>query len=206
MADECCQQKSFELSKLSQRQSKVLWAVLVVNGVMFVVELVAGIRASSLSLTGDSLDMLGDAMAYGSSLYVINKGRKSQAAAALLKGTIMFASAIAVFARATYQLFQDSTPELALMSVVGLLALAANIVCLLLLTRHRRDNLNMSSVWLCSRNDLIANTAVLAAAVLVWLTQSPLPDLIVGILITLVFARSAGTVLTQAWQQFAQPN
>lgn len=202
MADECCQKKSSELAKLSQR--KVLWAVLGINAVMFVVELVAGMRASSLSLTGDSLDMLGDAVAYGSSLYVINKGRKSQAASALLKGMIMFASAIAVFARATYQVFQNSSPELGLMGVVGLVALGANIVCLVLLTQHRKDNLNMSSVWLCSRNDLIANTSVLAAAGLVWLTQSPLPDLSVGILITFVFAKSAGTVLTQAWQQFAQ--
>jgi len=202
MADECCQKKSSELAKLSQR--KVLWSVLGINAVMFVVELVAGMRASSLSLTGDSLDMLGDAVAYGSSLYVINKGRKSQAASALLKGMIMFASAIAVFARATYQVFQNSSPELGLMVVVGLVALGANIVCLVLLTQHRKDNLNMSSVWLCSRNDLIANSSVLAAAGLVWLTQSPLPDLIVGILITFVFAKSAGTVLTQAWQQFAQ--
>jgi len=86
MADECCQKKSLELVQLGQRQSRVLWAVSGINAVMFVVELVAGIRASSLSLTGDSLDMLGDTIAYGSSLYVINKGSKSQAASALLKG------------------------------------------------------------------------------------------------------------------------
>jgi len=204
MADECCQKKSLELVQLGQRQSRVLWAVSGINAVMFVVELVAGIRASSLSLTGDSLDMLGDTIAYGSSLYVINKGRKSQAASALLKGLIMFSSAIAVFARATYQVFLNSSPELGLMSSIGFLALCANLVCLLLLTRHREDNINMSSVWLCSRNDLIANTSVLGAAFLVWLTHSPLPDLIVGILITVVFAKSAGTVLAQAWKQFAQ--
>ena len=101
---------------------------------MFVVELVAGIRANSLSLTGDSLDMLGDTIAYGSSLYVINKGSKSQAASALLKGLIMFGSAIVVFARATYQVFLNSSPELGLMSSIGFLALSANLVCLLLLT------------------------------------------------------------------------
>jgi len=201
MADECCQKKASELAKLSQRQSKVLWAVLGINAVMFVVELTAGIRANSLALTGDSLDMLGDAVAYGSSLYVINKGRKSQAASALLKGAIMFASAIAVFARATYQVSQTTSPELELMGVVGLVALGANIVCLVLLTRHREDNLNMSSVWLCSRNDLIANTSVLIAAALVWLTHSPLPDLLVGIFITFIFAKSAGRVLSEAWKE-----
>lgn len=204
MADQCCQHKSSELAKLKQDQSQVLWVVLVINAVMFGVELMGGLRAASLSLTGDSLDMLGDSVAYGSSLYVINKGRQAQAASALLKGVIMFGSAIAVFARAIYQLFADSVPDLPLMGTVGLLALLANLVCLLLLSRHRQDNLNMSSVWLCSRNDLIANTSVLAAAGLVWLTRSPLPDLIVGILITFIFARSAGTVLTRAWRSFNQ--
>jgi Co/Zn/Cd efflux system component len=73
----------------------------------------------------------------------------------------------------------------------------------MLLTRHRQDNLNMSSVWLCSRNDIIANTSVLGAAVLVLLTHSPIPDLLVGLLLTVVFARSAGTVLSQSWQAIA---
>ncbi|MGD1898455.1 MAG: hypothetical protein ACFB16_16050 [Phormidesmis sp.] len=87
------------------------------------------------------------------------------------------------------------------MSTVGLIALIANIICLLLLSRHRKDNLNMSSVWLCSRNDIIANTSVLVAAGLVFLTQSGLPDLAVGFVLTVVFARSAGQVLTQSWQE-----
>jgi len=116
----------------------------------------------------------------------------------------MFSSVITVFARATYQVFLNSSPELGLMSLIGFLALCANLVCLLLLTRHREDNINISSVWLCSRNDLIANTSVLGVAFLVWLTHSPLPDLIVGILITVVFAKSAETVIAQAWKQFAQ--
>ena len=87
------------------------------------------------------------------------------------------------------------------MSTVGVIALLANIVCLLLLSRHRKDNLNMSSVWLCSRNDIIANTSVLVAAGLVFLTQSGLPDLAVGFMLTVVFARSAGQVLMQSWQE-----
>lgn len=201
MSDSCCQRKGHELTKLRKTQTKVLWAVLLINAAMFVIEFSAGIRAESLSLTGDSLDMLGDALVYASSLYVVNKGRKAQAGSAFFKGVIMFLFAIAVFARAIYQLFADVTPAATLMSMIGAIALLANLTCLLLLSRHREDNLNMSSVWLCSRNDIIANTSVLIAAGLVFLTDSILPDLAVGFLLTFVFAKSAGKVLTQSWQE-----
>ncbi len=120
---------------------------------------------------------------------------------------------IAVFARATYQLFAQTVPTVQLMGEIGILAIAANLICFLLLirkgaslelgsracvARHRNDNINMSSVWLCSRNDIIANTSVLVTAGLVFLTGSFLPDFILGLLLTVVFAQSAGKVLTQA--------
>ena len=203
MADHCCQHKEAALVKLKQQQVRVLWIVLAINLAMFMVEFGAGLRADSLSLTGDSLDMLGDALVYGTSLYVIHRSPQAQAGAALLKGVIMFVFAIAVFARAIYQFATGAAPTAEIMGFVGLLALAANLICLLLLTRHRQDNLNMSSVWLCSRNDIIANTSVLAAAGLVLLTHSPIPDLLVGLLLTVVFARSAGTVLSQSWRAIA---
>ena len=191
MAEHCCQHKAKELVKLQKRQSKVLWIILVINAVMFFVEFGGGIKAASLSLTGDSLDMLGDALVYGCSLYVITKGKKAQARSALLKGSIMFVSAIAVFARASYQLFAQTVPTVQLMSEIGILALVANLICFLLLIRHRNDNINMSSVWLCSRNDIIANSLVLLTAGLVLLTNSFLPDFILGLLLTAVFARNA---------------
>lgn len=204
MSDHCCQKKSGELEKLSKRQSKVLWLVLSINAVMFGIELLAGIWSNSLALTGDSLDMLGDAIAYSSSLYVINMGSKAQARSAMFKGGIMFLSAVVVFARAAYQLALSTPPELKVMSGIGILALCANLVCLYFLTRHRNDNINMSSVWLCSRNDIIANTSVLGAAGLVYLTNSPLPDIAVGIFLAFVFAKSAGSVLSQSLQQLRQ--
>jgi Co/Zn/Cd efflux system component len=204
MSDHCCQNKAHELSKLKKQQAKVLWAVLSINLVMFAVEFGAGLRANSLSLTGDSLDMLGDALVYASSLYVINKSSKAQAGSAFLKGIIMFLLAIAVFARASHQLLAGAAPEPTIMSTVGAAALLANLGCLFLLTRHRQDNLNMSAVWLCSRNDIIANTSVLAAAGLVFLTHSVLPDLAVGLLLTFVFAKSAGKVLSQSWREIQQ--
>ena len=200
MGDNCCQNKGCELTKLKKQQANVLWVVLLINFVMFFVEFGAGIRADSLSLTGDSLDMLGDTLVYATSLYVINKGSKAQAGSAFFKGIIMFMFAIAVFARAVYQFFLGAIPEASIMNTIGVIALFANLVCLLLLTRHRKDNLNMSSVWLCSRNDIIANISVLVAAGLVFLTGSILPDLAVGLLLTFVFAKSAGKVLSQSWR------
>jgi Co/Zn/Cd efflux system component len=198
MAEHCCQHKAKELEKLQKRQAKILWIILAINAVMFIVEFSGGIRAASLSLTGDSLDMLGDALVYGCSLYVIQKGKRAQARSAMLKGGIMFLTAIAVFARATYQLFAQTVPTVGLMSEIGILALLANLICFLLLIRHRNDNINMSSVWLCSRNDIIANTSVLLTAGLVFLTGSFLPDFILGLLLTIVFAQSAGKVLQKA--------
>jgi Co/Zn/Cd efflux system component len=204
MSDDCCQNKGCELSKLRKQQARVLWTVLFINLGMFVVEFGAGLWADSLSLAGDSLDMLGDALVYASSLYVIDKGSKAQAGSAFLKGIVMFLFAIAVFAKASYQLFVGATPEATIMSTVGIVALAANLFCLLLLTRHRKDNLNMSAVWLCSRNDIIANMSVLAAAGLVSWTYSALPDLGVGLLLTFIFSKSAGKVLSQSWKAMQQ--
>lgn len=201
MAKHCCQHKAKELEKLQRRQSKILWIILIINAAMFFVEFSGGIKAASLSLTGDSLDMLGDALVYGCSLYVIKKGKKAQVRSAMLKGGIMYISAIAVFARAVYQLFAQTVPTVQLMSEIGILALVANLICFLLLIRHRNDNINMSSVWLCSRNDIIANTSVLLTAGLVLLTNSFLPDFILGLLLTVIFAQSAGKVLTQARQE-----
>ncbi|MCG8362847.1 MAG: hypothetical protein MJA27_05870 [Pseudanabaenales cyanobacterium] len=134
----------------------------------------------------------------------LSKSVSAQAGAAFLKGLIMFLFAIAVFARASHQLFTGASPEASIMGLIGVVALLANLLCLLLLTRYRKDNLNMSSVWLCSRNDIIANTSVLAAAVLVSLTHSILPDLAVGLLLTFVFAKSAGKILSQSWRQMQQ--
>ena len=144
--------------------------------------------------------MLGDALAYGTSLYVLNRSDRAQARAAMLKSGLMFLSAIVIFGRAIYQLWHPDLPTPSIMGAIALLALLANIFCLLALTRHRNDNLNLKSVWLCSRNDLINNTTVIAAAALVALFSSPWPDFVVGILVTFIVARSAGRVLRQAWE------
>jgi Co/Zn/Cd efflux system component len=169
----------------------VLSVVLAANATMFVVELTAGFLARSNALTADSLDMLGDALAYGASLYVVGGTPVGKARAALLKGVIMMAFAFLTVGQAAYKLAFPAAPSAPVMGLMGLAALAVNAACLLLLLRHRSDDINMSSLWLCSRNDIIANLGVLGAAVAVAATGSQWPDVAVGLAIAALFLRSA---------------
>lgn len=197
MAD-CCNDKTCEIEALRDRQSSILKIVLAINAVMFLLELTAGLLAGSVSLIADSLDMLGDALVYGFSIYVVARGARMKAKAALLKGGIMAAFGLFVFGQAVYKMVVPLVPVFEAIGIIGVLALAANSLCLLLLWRHRADDINMSSVWLCSRNDIIANVSVLCAAVGVWLTGSGWPDILVGLGLAALFLRSALFVLRGA--------
>jgi Co/Zn/Cd efflux system component len=197
MAD-CCNDKACEIDALRSRQSSTLKIVLAINAVMFVVELTAGLIGHSVSLVADSLDMLGDALVYWFSLYVVARGAAMKARAALLKGGIMAAFGLFVLGQAIYRIVFPQLPVYEAIGAIGLLALAANGACFFLLWRHRADDINMSSVWLCSRNDIIANTSVLFAAAGVWLTHSGWPDILVGLALAALFLRSALFVLREA--------
>lgn len=198
---DCCNDKACEIEALHDRQSSMLKIVLGINAVMFVIELTTGLLASSVSLIADSLDMLSDALVYGFSIYVVARGSRMKAKAALLKGGIMAAFGLFVFAQAIYKIIVPHLPVFETIGVIGLLALAANSLCLLLLWRHRTDDINMSSVWLCSRNDIIANVSVLCAAAGVWLTSSGWPDIFVGLALAALFLRSAIFVLRGAMME-----
>lgn len=197
MAD-CCNDKACEIEALQDRQSSTLKIVLGINAVMFFVELIAGLLVGSVSLIADSLDMLGDALVYGFSIYVIARGARMKAKAALLKGGIMAAFGLFVFGQALYKMIIPQVPVFETIGIIGVLALAANSLCLVLLWRHRADDINMNSVWLCSRNDIIANVSVLGAAMGVWLTGSGWPDILVGLGLAALFLRSALFVLSGA--------
>ena len=194
----CCEDKACEVTALRESHGRVLWIVLGINALMFVVEGTAGLLAHSTSLLADALDMLGDALVYGFSLFVLARSARWQAGAALAKGGFMLAFGVAVLAEAAYKVLHPMLPGVETMGIVGAIALAANIICFSLLYRHRTDNLNMSSTWLCSRNDLIANIAVLAAAGATYLLASRWPDIIVGCIIAALFLRSAFGVLRDA--------
>ncbi len=191
--DECC-----EVREIPREQRRVLQVVLGINAAMFLAEFVAGVLAHSTALFADSIDMLGDALVYGFSLYVIGRGVVWQARAALLKGILMAAFGIGVLVQAAVKIAQGLTPTVEVMSAVGALAFAANLGCLALLWRRRGDDVNMRSAWLCSRNDVIGNVAVLAAAAAVAVTASPWPDIAVGLLVAAVFGRSAVQVVRDA--------
>jgi Co/Zn/Cd efflux system component len=183
---------------VAEQQRRVLQIVLAVNAAMFVLEFVAGLAASSTALLADSVDMLGDAIVYGFSLYVVGRGPVWQARGARLKGAIMAAFGVGVLADAVLKLLRGVVPSAEVMSGVGVLALAANACVLALLWRRRDDDVNMRSVWLCSRNDVLANGGVLAAAGGVALTGSGWPDLLVGLAIAALFTGSAIEVFRAA--------
>lgn len=186
---------------MRDKQSNVLKTVLIINGVMFLIEATAGILDRSTALLGDSLDMFGDAVVYAFSLYVLHKSLQWKARAAALKGVIMLAFGIGVLVEAFFKAISDVMPVAQTMSVVGASALAANLCCLYLLYRHRQDDINMRSTWICSRNDIIANSSVLVAALLVNILNSKWPDIIVGGMIAALFLGSAFPVLKEAFRE-----
>jgi cation diffusion facilitator family transporter len=199
---ECCENKASELAALRASQGRVLWIVLAINAVMFVVEFAGGIFAGSAALMADSLDMLGDATVYAFSLFVLNRSATWRTGVVRLKGAVMATFGLGVIGQVIANAVLGSLPIAKMMGGIGFLALFANLACLLLLLRHRNDDLNMRSTWLCSLNDIIANGGVLMAAGLVALTQSKWPDLVIGMIIAVVFLSSAFTVL---WESLRSP-
>jgi Co/Zn/Cd efflux system component len=143
--------------------------------------------------------MLGDALVYAASLYVVGRSTRAQARVAVGKGLVMGVLAAGVVVDAVSRIASQAPPSSAVVGVVGVLALAGNGACFALLYRHRGDNLNLRSTWLCSRNDLIANVAVLVSAGLVATTASPWPDALVGAGLAALWLRTSLRVLGEAW-------
>jgi Co/Zn/Cd efflux system component len=197
MAD-CCNDKECAIEALKARQSATLRIVLAINAVMFMVELASGLYARSTALLSDSLDNLGDALTYGLSLYAVSRGARSKARVALFKGGLILCAGLFVLGQVIYGAVHPGIPIFETMGVVSVIALGANVTCLTLLWKHRTEDVNMSSVWECSRNDIASNLSVLVAAGAVWVTGTGWPDLIVGLALALLFIRSAIRVLGSA--------
>ncbi len=177
---------------------RALWAVLAINAAMFVTEMTAGVWGKSVALQADALDFLGDSATYAMTLMVLGMSIRWRAGAAMIKGLAMGGFGFWVIGMTAYHFIHGSLPSAAIMGSVGTLALAANLLAAAILFHHRKGDSNMRSVWLCTRNDAIANLAVIAAASGVWVSGTGWPDLAVGAVIAALALSSSVAVLRQA--------
>ena len=201
MADHCCSSKGKELERLALQaeQRRILQIVLAINAVMFFVEFTAGLIASSTALMADSVDMLGDALVYGLSIFALSRSDRWKGGAAFAKGVFILAFGIGIIVDIVVKLQTGVPPSSTLMLIFGAIALVANLFCLRLLWRFRAQDVNMASTFECSRNDVISNVGVLIAAAAVAATASPWPDIIVGGIIAALFLKSAVHVIRTSW-------
>jgi cation diffusion facilitator family transporter len=189
----------------SAAERRVLWIVLVLNAAMFVIEGIAGWLAQSSGLLADALDMFADAAVYGIALWAVGRHAAHKLTAAELSGRLQLLLGIGVLLDVGRRLVFGSTPEPPVIGVVGLLALAVNVAALLLLQKHRAGEVHMRASWIFTKNDVIANLAVLAAGALVAWTGSRLPDLLVGCGIAALVIRGGVTILRETAAERSSP-
>ena len=199
MAD-CCESE-LEVAGLEASQRRVLIIVLAINLLTFVGMVFASWLSQSSALLSGTLDNLGDALTYSLSLLVVGAGFVAKARVAVFKGALIAMAAVAVAVQIGWRMYHLDVPVVAIMGVAAVVNLLANGICLYLLNDHRHDDVNMMSVWECSRNDVNEGVAVILTVGLVWFTQSALPDLLVAIGLLVMFSRSAIRVLTSAFEQ-----
>ena len=201
MSGQCCESQP-KFDGVSTGFKRALLLVVAINGVMFVVEMVAGRISESQALQADALDFFADTITYGLSLFVIGMSIKVRSSVALVKGLSLAAMGLWVLGSTVYQLFIPSLPQAEVMGMIGFLALLANMASVLLLVKYRDGDANVRSVWLCSRNDAIGNVAVILAGSGVWVTQSAWPDLIVASLMAGLFFWSAIQIIRLAYAEY----
>jgi len=177
------------------QERSVLWALLAINGGMFLVEIVLGILADSTGLVADSLDMLADASVYGIALWAVGRASSAKQGAARFSGWFQIALALGVLIDIVRRFIYGSDPDFWFMLGVGVAALIANVTCLALLAKHRKGEVHMRASWIFSKNDVIANTGVILAGALVHFTGTRWPDLAIGLLIAIVVFRGGIAIL-----------
>ncbi|WP_415899112.1 cation transporter [Neptuniibacter sp. QD48_11] len=198
MAGSCCNANHTKSALEDGRFRKALWIALLINASMFIIEIIAGLNASSASLLADAIDFLGDSANYVISLSVLSMGMLWRSRAALIKGSTMLLFGIAVLLKVLWDAFNGQTPEPVTMGIIGLLALVANVTVAIMLYTFRSGDADMRSVWLCSRNDAIGNVAVMIAAAGVLGSGQAWPDLLVATIMGLLATSSGISVIKQA--------
>jgi cation diffusion facilitator family transporter len=198
---DCCEDKSCAIEAMRVKQSRTLKIVLLINIFLFCLTAFYGLTADSASLLSESLDDLGDAITYGLSLYVVYKSNQMKARVAFIKGCLILLGALFVLSQVIQNVIDNSVPVFEAMGVVGFIALLLNLTCLYLLTKHREQDVNMSSVWECSRNDILNNISIIVASVIVWATNLGWADVVVGSVLSLLLIKSSFTVLKASYSQ-----
>lgn len=198
MAKDCCSDGCSNPTLLTPKYQKILWIALVINATMFIVEVLSGVNAQSVSLMADAIDFFGDAINYGISLAVLSVSSTWRARAALFKGLMMGSFGLLVLASTVWSTMHGNMPEAYTMGLVGFIALLANVSVAFMLYAYRNGDANMQSVWLCSRNDAIGNIAVIVAALGVLGSRSAWPDLIVAALMASLGVAAAIQVIKKA--------
>ncbi|WP_415901954.1 cation transporter [Neptuniibacter sp. QD29_5] len=201
MAGSCCNANHTKSALEDGRFRKALWIALLINASMFIIEIIAGLNASSASLLADAIDFLGDSANYVISLSVLSMGMLWRSRAALIKGATMLLFGIAVLLKVLWDAFNGQTPEPVTMGIIGLLALVANVTVAIMLYTFRSGDADMRSVWLCSRNDAIGNVAVMIAAAGVLGSGQAWPDLLVASIMGLLATSAGISVIAQARQE-----
>lgn len=180
---------------------RALWLVAGLNLVMGLVESVFGYVAGSQALKADALDFLGDGVITGLGLFALNWSATARARAALVQGIFLALMGSGVLAVTLYRVFITQMPETIVMGTLGLIALAINAGCAVILLRFREGDANVRAVWLFSRNDAIGNVAVVAAALIVAVTGSPWPDLVTAAAVAALFIHSAVRIMGDALEE-----
>lgn len=184
---------------------RVLWIALALNFSMFLLELWQGTRADSTSLLADAMDFLSDSFGYLITLYVLTRHLHTRAKASLLKASLMLLLAAFAGAQGAYNILHGQVPDAISMGWVSLLAFSANLTSAALLYGARGRDSNMRSVWLCSRNDALANILVLLAAVAVYFSASLWPDLAAALTIMYLEGSAALRIIRHAREELRQP-
>jgi Co/Zn/Cd efflux system component len=207
MADSCCAPPPLNLDPHRGNSSyrRILWTVLAINLAMFLVEIGAGLAAGSASLQADALDFFGDAANYAISLMVVGMALRYRASAALAKGATMGLFGLWIVGAIIWHAMHGTLPSALTMGAVGFAALVANAASFGLLWAYRSGDANMRSAWICTRNDVLGNLAVLFAAAGVFGTGTGWPDVIVAAIMAGLALQGATTVMRQSLGELRQP-